>query len=59
MASSIGLDLVVKKLEEEKSRYLRAGHSGMFCDSATCLKTACAIQFGIGAIQELRKQIKV
>lgn len=53
---SVGLNKILKHLEEEKERFNKAGKSGMFCDSENCLKTAFIIGLGI---KELKKYSKI
>lgn len=57
MSKSIGLNKVIKHLELERERFLRAGLSGMFCDSTSCLKTACTIGFAMDEIDKVRKTL--
>lgn len=59
MNKSVGLNNVIKHLENERERFLRAGLSGMFCDSVSCLKTACTIEYAIDEINEVRKQLNI
>ncbi|MBU3186592.1 hypothetical protein [Clostridium estertheticum] len=57
MSESVGIDKVVKFLESEKKRFLRAGLSGEFCDSEKCLKTACTIGFAIDETNKIREKL--
>lgn len=55
MSKSVGLDKIVEHLKCEKERFLKAGNSGLFCDSENCLKTACTILFAIDEINKIKK----
>lgn len=57
MSKSVGIDKVLEHLSSERERFLKAGLSGEFCDSASCLKTACVIGFAIDEINNVRKKI--
>lgn len=59
MNKSVGLNNVIKHLENERERFLRAGLSGMFCDRVSCLKTACTIGFAIDEINKVRKELNI
>lgn len=52
-----GLNSVLKYLESEKDRYLRAGERGMFCDSKTCHDTAQCIKCAIWDLEESMRKL--
>lgn len=58
MSKSLGVDKVIEHLKYESDRFLKAGQSGMFCDSEKCLKTACTIGFAIAEINKVREKLK-
>ena len=47
-----GIMNILKYLKSEEERFLKAGNSGMFCDSENCLNTAQAIRWGIWDLEE-------
>lgn len=59
MSKSVGLNKVFGHLKSERERFLKAGQSGMFCDSESCLKTACVIGFAMDEINKIRKELEI
>lgn len=57
MSKSFGLEEVLVHLEYERDRFLRAGQSGWFCDSKSCLDTAYVIGKAIEEVSKVRKDL--
>jgi hypothetical protein len=57
MSKSVGINKVLEHLKYEKERFLKAGQSGWFCDSESCLKTSHIIGLAIEEIDKARKDL--